>query len=123
VPEVPGGIHLEVDHLSGCEWGEWIWKLQRSLNGVELDEGLLNFHLLVEVSLILKKHFLSLTKNIHRLFVALADREQTLEKLENSWLAWGGVRLFGNGRSRTRSYRRQGAELLLVTKASMLHIL
>jgi hypothetical protein len=54
---------------------------------VELDEGLLNFHLLVEVSLILKKNFFSLTKNIHRLFVALADREQTLEKLENSRLA------------------------------------
>jgi hypothetical protein len=53
-----------------------------SLDGAELDEGLLNLHLLVDVSLILKKHFLELMNDIQGLLVALANGEQTLEKLE-----------------------------------------
>jgi hypothetical protein len=78
-----GGAHAEVDHLGGREWGKWIQKLRKSLNGAELDEGLLNLHLLVEVPLIFKKHFLALRNNIHGLLVALANGEQTLRKLEN----------------------------------------
>jgi hypothetical protein len=74
-----GGIHSKVDHLGSGERSKWIQKLWRSLNRAEFDEGLLNLHLLVEVPLILKKHFLALTKHTHFLFVALADEEQTLE--------------------------------------------
>jgi hypothetical protein len=81
------GIIAKVDHLSSGVRGKRIRKLRRGLNGAELDEGLLNLYLLVEVPLILKYHFLALMKHIHFLFVALVDGEQTLEKLEECRLA------------------------------------
>jgi hypothetical protein len=77
-----GGVHAKVDHLSSGERGKRIRKLWKSLNGAELDEGLLNLHLLMEVPLIPKKHFLALTNYIRRLLVALANVEQALKHLE-----------------------------------------
>jgi hypothetical protein len=77
-----GSVHAKVDLLGSGEGGKRIQKLWRGLNGAELNEGLLNLHLLVEVPLILKQHFLTLMKHSHFLFVALAHGEQALEKLE-----------------------------------------
>jgi hypothetical protein len=61
-----------------------IRELRKGLNRTELNERLLNLHLLMEVLLILKKHFLVLMNHIHGLLVALANREKTLEELEES---------------------------------------
>jgi hypothetical protein len=47
-------------------------------------------HLLMEVLLILKKHFLALMNHIYGLLVALANEEQTLEELKESRAARGG---------------------------------
>jgi hypothetical protein len=54
--------------------------------------------------------------------VALANGEQSLEKLEECRPARGGVGLIRGGRSSTRSRRRQGV-VLLVMMWSVLHIL
>jgi hypothetical protein len=77
-----GGIHPEVDHLDSSEGSKWIQKCRKILNRPELDEGLLNLHLLVNVALVLE-NFLGLTNDIHRLFSALTDGKQILEQLED----------------------------------------
>jgi hypothetical protein len=74
---------MGVRYVGSGERSKQIQKLRRSLNGAELDEGLLNLHLLVVILMILKKHFLALMKHIHFLFVVLADGDKPLNSLKN----------------------------------------